>query len=52
MNRNPYEEIIEVFEYPLLSKVFFVDHAAFKDGVNVIAMFGNNQIKLCSSKFC
>ena len=47
-NLDRFEETITVFENPVTSRVFFVNHNAFKGGVIVAASFYKNQIKLFS----
>ena len=47
-NSDRFEETIKVFENPVSSRVFFVNHTAFKGGVIVAASFYKNQIKLFS----
>ena len=47
-NSDRFEETITVFENPVTSRVFFVNHNAFKGGVIVAASFCKNQIKLFS----
>ena len=47
-NSDCFEETIKVFENPVSSRVFFVNHTAYKGGVIVTASFYKNQIKLFS----
>ena len=47
-NSDRFEETIEVFENSVSSRVFLVNHTAFKSGVIVAASFNKNQIKLFS----
>ena len=47
-NSDCFEETIKVFENPVSSRVFFVNHTAYKSGVIVAASCYKNQIKLFS----
>ena len=50
-NSDCFEETIKVFENPVSSRVFFVNHIAYKGGVIVAALYYKKQIKLFGKNF-